>query len=75
MKKGEDLRVEVQIEEGPENPKGEILTIHGWPDSSEMWNKQTEYFKKDYRIINVTIPLFGKESNAFNMGKNLCSDP
>jgi pimeloyl-ACP methyl ester carboxylesterase len=38
------------------NQKGkEIVFVHGWPDSGNLWNKMLPYFK-DYRCIVLTMP-------------------
>jgi len=58
-KSPENLEIEVTIDEGPANPKDEILMIHGFPDSADMWKHQIEAFKKEYRCIAVTLPNFG----------------
>lgn len=68
LKKEEELKIDVTIEEGPQNPKGEILMIHGWPDSADMWKHQIEAFKDEYRCIAVTLPNFGKEKNFDSWG-------
>ncbi|TKB55512.1 alpha/beta fold hydrolase [Ferrimonas aestuarii] len=35
-----------------------LVMIHGYPDSLELWDKQAEYFKKDYTVARFTLPGF-----------------
>lgn len=42
-----------------------IVLLHGWGQSSELMMPIYEYFKKDYRMINVDLPGFG-HSEALN---------
>ncbi len=39
------------------NPKSEkeIVFVHGWPDSGDLWNRMLPYFK-EYRCIVLTMP-------------------
>ncbi|PMG42720.1 alpha/beta hydrolase [Shewanella sp. 10N.286.52.B9] len=41
-----------------------IVMIHGYPDSLELWDKQVEYLKQDYRIARFTLPGFELEDNG-----------
>jgi pimeloyl-ACP methyl ester carboxylesterase len=47
--------VEVQIE-----GKGDeaLLMIHGWPDTSRLWDAQVEALKARYRCVRFTLPGF-----------------
>eukprot|EP00940_MAST-03C_sp_MAST-3C-sp2_P002435 g2435.t1 len=36
--------------------KGDVLFVHGWPDSEYLWSRMSTYFVKDYRCIYVTLP-------------------
>lgn len=47
--------LEVKIEG---NGKETLVFIHGYPDSLELWDKQAEYFKKNYTVARFTIPGF-----------------
>lgn len=40
--------------------KSTIVMIHGWPDTHEIWNKQVDFFKKDYKCVTFTLPGFEK---------------
>lgn len=46
------------------NGKETIVFIHGYPDSLEMWEKQAEYFKKDYTVVRFTLPGFELKDNG-----------
>src|SRR5690606_39196599 len=37
-----------------------IIMIHGWPDTHEVWNKQVDFFKNDFRCVTFTLPGFAK---------------
>ena len=39
-----------------------LVLVHGFLGSSEMWEPQIEYFKKDYRVIVPALPGFGKSN-------------
>jgi cis-3-alkyl-4-acyloxetan-2-one decarboxylase len=40
-----------------------IVMIHGWPDTHEIWKKQIEFFKNQYRCVSFTLPGFAKGDN------------
>jgi len=40
-----------------------LVLVHGFLGSSEMWEPQIEYFKKNYRVITPDLPGFGKSNN------------
>ena len=40
-----------------------IVFIHGWPDTHEIWQKQVDFFKKDYRCVTFTLPGFEKDDS------------
>lgn len=52
--------MEVRISEctGKGKGKDELLFVHGWPDSGDMWNKEVAYLRSEYRCIVVTLPNF-----------------
>jgi pimeloyl-ACP methyl ester carboxylesterase len=37
-----------------------IIMIHGWPDTHEIWDKQVDFFKNDFRCVTFTLPGFSK---------------
>ena len=41
-----------------------FVFVHGFLGSSEMWQYQKEYFKKNYRIISPALPGFGESNKA-----------
>jgi pimeloyl-ACP methyl ester carboxylesterase len=41
-----------------------LVMIHGWPDSLELWDKQVEFLKQNYRIARFTLPGFELEDNG-----------
>jgi len=47
--------LEVKIEGTGEKT---LVLIHGYPDSLELWDKQAEFFKKDYTVVRFTLPGF-----------------
>ena len=47
------------------NKKGSTLVfIHGFPLSSQMWNSQIDFFKKEYHIIAVDLRGAGYNKNV-----------
>ena len=40
--------------------KSTIIMIHGWPDTHEIWQKQVDFFKKDFTCVTFTLPGFCK---------------
>ncbi len=46
----------------------EIVFVHGWPDSGDLWEKQVEFLKKDYRCLVVTLPNHSGDQESFNGG-------
>jgi len=42
-----------------------LVLVHGFLGSSEMWNPQIKFFKKNFRVIVPALPGFGK-SNAID---------
>ncbi|HUM51916.1 MAG TPA: alpha/beta hydrolase [Chitinophagales bacterium] len=43
--------------------KSVIVMIHGWPDTHEIWQKQVDYFRKDYTCVTFTLPGFEKNDS------------
>ena len=41
-----------------------LVLVHGFLGSSEMWEPQIEFFKKNYRVITPSLPGFGKSKKA-----------
>lgn len=41
-----------------------LVFIHGWPDTGELWQKQIEYFSKEYRCISLTLPGYYPEDTS-----------
>ena len=41
-----------------------LVLVHGFLGSSEMWEPQIEFFKKNYRVITPSLPGFGKSNKA-----------
>ena len=39
-----------------------LVLVHGFLGSSEMWEPQIEYFKKNFRVLVPALPGFGKSS-------------
>lgn len=40
-----------------------ILLIHGWSNNLHVWDGQIETFSKNYRVVAVDLPGFGKSIN------------
>jgi len=48
-----------------DNGKGfPLVLVHGFLGSSQMWEPQIEYFKKNYRVITPDLPGFGKSNKS-----------
>ena len=41
-----------------------LVLVHGFLGSSEMWELQIEFFKKNYRVITPSLSGFGKSKKA-----------
>ena len=41
-----------------------LVLVHGFLGSSQMWIPQIKYLKKNYRIITIDLPGFGKSNKA-----------
>ena len=42
-----------------------LVLVHGFLGSSEMWTLQTNFFKRNFRVLVPALPGFGK-SNKVN---------
>jgi pimeloyl-ACP methyl ester carboxylesterase len=49
-----------------------LVLVHGFLGSSQMWEPQIQYFKKNYRVITPDLPGFGK-SNKSDSCKSIIS--
>jgi len=49
-----------------------LVLVHGFLGSSEMWEPQIKYFKKNYRVLTPDLPGFGK-SNKFESCSSIIS--
>ncbi len=47
-----------------EKGKGQktLLFLHGWCINKDYWRNQLDYFSKDYKVIAIDLPGFGKSS-------------
>lgn len=59
-----EINVEVTGPAKGTEPKDDLLFMHGWPDSGELWDAQVKELSKDYRCIVITLPGFGKASET-----------
>ena len=41
-----------------------LVLVHGFLGSAQMWEPQIEYFKKEYRVITLDLPGFGKSNKS-----------
>ena len=41
-----------------------LVLVHGYLGSSEMWNLQKEFLRKDFRVITPALPGFGESYKA-----------
>jgi len=42
-----------------------LVFLHGWPDTTALWDKTVAAFEKDYYILNISYPNFSpKETKA-----------
>ena len=39
-----------------------LVLVHGFLGSSDMWKPQIKYFKKNYRVLSLALPGFGKSN-------------
>ena len=46
------------------NGSAVIVMVHGWPDTHEIWNKQVDFFKKDYTCVTFTLPGFNRNDTS-----------
>ena len=37
-----------------------LVLVHGFLGSSEMWTLQTDFFKRNFRVLAPALPGFGK---------------
>ena len=44
--------------------KSVIIMIHGWPDTHEIWQKQVDFFKRDFTCVTFTLPGFEKNDDG-----------
>ncbi len=49
-----------------------LVLVHGFLGSSQMWEPQIEYFKKNYRVLTPDLPGFGK-SNQYEPCSSIVS--
>jgi len=47
---------------GDEGKGFPLVLVHGFLGSSKMWNKQIDFFKKNFRVITPDLPGFGKRN-------------
>jgi pimeloyl-ACP methyl ester carboxylesterase len=40
-----------------------IILVHGWANTKDIWDDQISYFSKNYQVIAVDLPGFGKSGN------------
>jgi pimeloyl-ACP methyl ester carboxylesterase len=41
-----------------------LVLVHGFLGSSQMWEPQIKYFKKNYRVLTPDLPGFGKSNKS-----------
>ncbi|MBD1156879.1 alpha/beta hydrolase [Pelagibacterales bacterium SAG-MED20] len=41
-----------------------LVLVHGFIGSSEMWEPQIRYFKKNFRVLSPALPGFGKSNKV-----------
>ena len=41
-----------------------LVLVHGFLGSSQMWEPQIKYFKKNYRVLTPDLPGFGKSQKS-----------
>ena len=41
-----------------------LVLVHGFLGSSEMWTLQTDFFKKNFRVLAPALPGFGKSNKV-----------
>jgi len=46
---------------GNKNSKNILVFLHGWPDTSAIWNKVIPSCEKDHYVLNITYPNYSQE--------------
>ena len=41
-----------------------LVLVHGFLGSSEMWTLQTEFLKRNFRVLAPALPGFGKSNKV-----------
>ena len=57
---------------GDEGKGSPLVLVHGFLGSSKMWRPQIDFFKKNFRVITLDLPGFGK-SNHIKSHDNISS--
>ncbi len=55
---GVNISFDVQ---GEGNPA--LVFIHGWSNNGIIWDAQVSHFSKQYKVVNIDLPGFGKSGN------------
>ena len=45
------------------NGKSNIVLIHGWPNTKEVWDSQVNYLEDRYKVITLDLAGFGESGN------------
>ena len=51
-------------ESGKRSSKHILVFLHGWPDTTELWNKIIPAFDKDYLILNISYPNYSEKEKS-----------
>ena len=41
-----------------------LVLVHGFLGSTEMWTLQTDFFKRNFRVLAPALPGFGKSNKV-----------
>jgi len=60
---------------GNKNSNQILVFLHGWPDTSAIWDKVIPSFEKDHYILNITYPNYSqKEKNSKGQDLDVIAD-
>ncbi len=52
------------VVDGESNTERLMFFMHGWPDTADLWQKQVDAFKGDFRCVRYSLPFFSTEGRA-----------
>ncbi|MBZ9935739.1 alpha/beta hydrolase [Mesorhizobium sp. BR1-1-16] len=46
-----------------------VILVHGWSCSAAFWDRQTEYFARDFRVVTLDLPGHGRANRLRPSGR------